>query len=59
MSHLPLSLMNSINNLIKTESAIFKVWNWCFQWISSDYLELTTTAVVPCGGPKKSPRTSI
>ena len=25
----------------------------------SDYLELTTAVVVPCGGPKKSPRISI
>ena len=39
----------------------------CFQTLDaifpkdllSDYLENTTAVVVPCGGPKKSPRTSI
>ena len=44
----PLSLMNRLN---KTESAIFKFWMLCFQRIPSDYLELTTAVVVPCGGP--------
>ena len=49
----------SMNRLSKTESAIFKLWMMCFQRISSDYLELTTAVVVPCGGPKMFPRTSI
>ena len=39
----------------------------CFQTLDavfrkdliSDYLEITTAVVVPCGGPKQSPRTSI
>ena len=25
----------------------------------SDYLEITTSVIVPCGGPKEYPRTSI
>ena len=40
---------------------------YCFQALDavfpkelfSDYLETTTAVVVPCGGPKKSPCTSI
>ena len=30
-----------------------------FKEVFSDYLEITTSVVVQCGGPKKSPRTSI
>ena len=57
MSHLPLSLMNRLS---KTESAVFKLWMLYFQRIFfTDYLETTTAVVVPCGGPKMSPRTSI
>ena len=37
MSHLPLSLMNRLNNEI--ESAISKRWMLCFQKIASDYLD--------------------
>ena len=50
MSHLPLSLMNRFN---KTESAVFIFWMLYFQRIPlSDDLEITTSVVVPCGGPK-------
>ena len=56
-SDLSLSLMNRLN---QTESAVFKLWMLYFQSISfSDYLEITMAVVVPCGGRKKSPRTSI
>ena len=54
MSHLPLSLMNRLN---KIESAVFIFW-----MLSrfpndplSDYLGITTSVIVPCSGPKKSP----
>ena len=54
MSHLPLPLMNRHN---KTESAVFNFWMIYFQKIFflSDYLEITTAVVVPCGGPKSLP----
>ena len=29
------------------------------QDLVTDYLEITTGAIVPCGGPKTSPHTSI
>ena len=58
-----------MNRLNETESAVFKLRMLYFQRISfqiifgcsvskglfSDYLELTTAFIVPCGSPKKSP----
>ena len=50
MLHLPLSLMNRFQNLdsVFPKDPIF-----------IDYLVITTAVVVPCGGPKPYPRTSI
>ena len=51
MSHLPLSLMNRLN---KTEFPVFIFWMLYFQRIPfSDNLEITTSVVVPFGGPQK------
>ena len=48
MLHLPSSLMNNLN---KTESAVFENWMMYFQRIPSlDKLEIKTYFVVPCGG---------
>ena len=56
MSHLRLSLIKRPN---KTESSVFNFWMMSFQKTPiSDNLEITTSVVVPCGDPKKYPRTS-
>ena len=53
MSHLPLSLMNRLN---QTKSAVFKFWMLYFQRISfSDYLEIPIAAVVPRSVPESLP----
>ena len=54
------------NQSCKIEVSI-KLTQSCFQTLDavfpkdifSDYLEITTAVVVPCGGPKNYPRTSI
>ena len=52
MLHWPLTVMSRLR---QTESAdaVFP------KDLLSDYVEITTAVVVPCGGPKRSPRTSI
>ena len=53
MSHLQLSLVNRLN---KTESAVFIFLMLLFQRIPlSDKLEIETSVVVSCGGPKRLP----
>ena len=50
---------SNINRLCQTESAVFKLWMLYFRRIPfSDYLEITTAVVVPCGSCKTFPRTS-
>ena len=57
MSHLPLSLMNRLNN---TESSVFIFWVLYFQRITLlDNLEIATFVVVSFDGRKKYPRKSI
>ena len=48
MSHLPLSLMNSL---------LFPKFGCCISKGSfyTNYLETTTAVVMPCGGPKSLP----
>ena len=47
--------MRDVTSANKTESAVFIFWLLYFQRIPlSDYLEITTSVVVSCGGPKKS-----
>ena len=48
-----------MNRFNKTEAAVSNLDAVFPKDRSSDYLELTTAVVVPCGGPKKYPRTSI
>ena len=45
-----------MHRLNKTESAVFIFWMLYFQRILlSDNLKITTSIVVPCGGPKRFP----
>ena len=50
----------NMNRLNQTESAVQQTLDVVFsQDLFSDYLEITTAVVMPCGGPKKTYRTSI
>ena len=48
------------NRLDQIESVVFKLWMLISPTdLFSDYLDITTSVVVPCGGPKNYPRMSI
>ena len=48
-----------MNRLSQTVSAVFKLDVIFPKGVISDYIEITISVIVPCGGPKWSPRTSI